>query len=818
MMLKEKKTENKQRLSFEDFKTEVLNDYKVAKVSRECSLLGRREVLTGKAKFGIFGDGKEVPQLAMAKSFKVGDFRSGYYRDQTFMMAIGELTAQQFFAALYAHTDINADPMSAGRQMGGHFATHSLHEDGTWKDLTKQYNSSSDISPTAAQMPRLLGLAQASKIYRTEKSVQHASKFSKNGNEIAWGTIGNASTSEGVFFETINAAGVLQVPILMSVWDDEYGISVHAKHQTTKESISEILKGFQRENDQEGYEIFVVNGWDYVQLIDIYNKAAKITREEHVPVLIHVKELTQPQGHSTSGSHERYKSKERLNWEKEHDCITKMRNWILDFELETETGEILRFVESEEEIIILEKEIKKEVINAKRNAWNAFINEIKSERTMACQLLDKVAAKSKNSSFIIKQKNDLIAILEPCRKDVLSTVRKSLRYIKDESFAEKILLQNFIKNSLKDAGEKFSSHLHSESDFKATNVLEKKPIYTKNKTLVDARIIMRDNFDAILKKYPEVVIFGEDAGLIGDVNQGLEGLQEKYGKIRVSDTGIREATIIGQGIGLAMRGLRPIAEIQYLDYLLYALQIMSDDLATLQYRTFGKQKAPLIIRTRGHRLEGIWHAGSPMGGIINNVRGIHVLVPRNMTKAAGFYNTLLEGDEPALVIECLNGYRLKEELPINLGEYKTPIGQVETIKNGTDLTVVSYGSTLRIVEEVALELQQVAINIEIIDAQSLLPFDLNHECAKSLSKTNKLLVIDEDVPGGASAYILQEILENQNGYNYLDSKPATLTAKPHRTAYGTDGDYFSKPSAEDIFEKIYEIMHEENPNKYKSLY
>ena len=818
MMLKEKKTENKQRLSFEDFKTEVLNDYKVAKVSRECSLLGRREVLTGKAKFGIFGDGKEVPQLAMAKSFKVGDFRSGYYRDQTFMMAIGELTAQQFFAALYAHTDINADPMSAGRQMGGHFATHSLHEDGTWKDLTKQYNSSSDISPTAAQMPRLLGLAQASKIYRTEKSVQHASKFSKNGNEIAWGTIGNASTSEGVFFETINAAGVLQVPILMSVWDDEYGISVHAKHQTTKESISEILKGFQRENDQEGYEIFVVNGWDYVQLIDIYNKAAKITREEHVPVLIHVKELTQPQGHSTSGSHERYKSKERLNWEKEHDCITKMRNWILDFELETETGEILRFVESEEEIIILEKEIKKEVINAKRNAWNAFINEIKSERTMACQLLDKVAAKSKNSSFIIKQKNDLIAILEPCRKDVLSTVRKSLRYIKDESFAEKILLQNFIKNSLKDAGEKFSSHLHSESDFKATNVLEKKPIYTKNKTLVDARIVMRDNFDAILKKYPEVVIFGEDAGLIGDVNQGLEGLQEKYGKIRVSDTGIREATIIGQGIGLAMRGLRPIAEIQYLDYLLYALQIMSDDLATLQYRTFGKQKAPLIIRTRGHRLEGIWHAGSPMGGIINNVRGIHVLVPRNMTKAAGFYNTLLEGDEPALVIECLNGYRLKEELPINLGEYKTPIGQVETIKNGTDLTVVSYGSTLRIVEEVALELQQVAINIEIIDAQSLLPFDLNHECAKSLSKTNKLLVIDEDVPGGASAYILQEILENQNGYNYLDSKPATLTAKPHRTAYGTDGDYFSKPSAEDIFEKIYEIMHEENPNKYKSLY
>ncbi len=817
-MLKEKTMENKGKLSFENFKAEVLNDYKIAKISRECSLLGRREVLTGKAKFGIFGDGKEVPQLAMAKAFKIGDFRSGYYRDQTFMMAIGELTAQQFFAGLYAHKDIKAEPMSAGRQMGAHFATHSLHEDGTWKDLTKQYNSSSDISPTASQMPRLLGLAQASKIYRTEKSVQHATNFSKNGNEIAWGTIGNASTSEGVFFETINAAGVLQVPILMSVWDDEYGISVHAKHQTTKESISEILKGFQRENNKKGYEIFVVNGWDYVQLIDIYNKAAKITREEHVPVLIHVKELTQPQGHSSSGSHQRYKTKERLNWEKEHDCITKMRKWILDFELETITGEVLRFIDSEEEMIILEKEIKKEVINAKRNAWNAFMNDVKTERNAACQLLDKVAAKSKNSSFIIKQKKDLISIIEPVRKDVISTARKSLRYLKDETFTEKILLQNFIKNSLKDAEEKISSHLYSESDFKATNVLEKKPTYSKKKTLVDARIIMRDNFDAILKKHPEVVIFGEDTGLIGDVNQGLDGLQEKYGEIRVSDTGIREATIIGQGIGLALRGLRPIAEIQYLDYLLYALQIISDDLATLQYRTFGKQKAPLIIRTRGHRLEGIWHAGSPIGGIINNVRGIHVLLPRNMTKAAGFYNTLLEGDEPALVIECLNGYRLKEELPINLGEYKTPIGQVETIKTGTDLTVVSYGSTLKIVEDVAIELQEVAIDIEIIDAQSLLPFDLNHDCAKSLAKTNKLLIVDEDVPGGASAYILQEILERQDGYNYLDSKPATLTAKAHRTAYGTDGDYFSKPSAEDIFEKIYEIMHEVNPVKYKSLY
>jgi pyruvate/2-oxoglutarate/acetoin dehydrogenase E1 component/TPP-dependent pyruvate/acetoin dehydrogenase alpha subunit len=817
-MLKETTSLNTQEITFNDFKTEVLNDYRIAKISRECSLLGRREVLTGKAKFGIFGDGKEVPQLAMAKAFKKGDFRSGYYRDQTFMMAIGKLTAQQFFAGLYAHTDIKADPMSAGRQMGGHFATHSLNEDGSWKNLTKQYNSSSDISPTAGQMPRLLGLAQASKIYRNEKSVQDKTNFSINGNEVAWGTIGNASTSEGLFFETINAAGVLQVPMVMSVWDDEYGISVHAKHQTTKESISEILIGFQRDNEKNGYEIFVINGWDYVQLVDVYQKAAKIAREEHVPVLIHVKELTQPQGHSTSGSHERYKGKERLQWEQDHDCITKMRKWILEFELETETGDILRFIDSEEELIILEKEAKKEVSTAKRNAWNAYLNEIKTELSDAAEVLEKVASKSQNGTFINKYKNDLLAIVEPTRKDFLMTARKCLRYLKDEHFAEKTTLQNFIKSSIKNAHNKYSTHLVSETELSTSNIAEKKPTYSQKKNLVDARIIMRDNFDSILKKHDDVVIFGEDAGFIGDVNQGLEGLQEKYGEIRVSDTGIREATIIGQGIGLAMRGLRPIAEIQYLDYLLYALQIMSDDLATLRYRTFGRQKAPLIIRTRGHRLEGIWHAGSPMSGIINHVRGIHVLVPRNMTKAAGFYNTLLEGDDPGLVIECLNGYRLKEELPTNLGDFKTPIGVVETVREGTDITIVSYGSTLRLVEEVAKDLAQINIDIEIIDAQSLLPFDINHDCVKSLTKTNKLLIVDEDLPGGASAYLLQEIVEIQDGYQYLDSKPSTLTAKEHRTAYGTDGDYFSKPSAEDIFEKIYEIMHEANPNKFKSLY
>jgi pyruvate/2-oxoglutarate/acetoin dehydrogenase E1 component/TPP-dependent pyruvate/acetoin dehydrogenase alpha subunit len=811
-------TQSSQEISFSDFKKEVLQDYKIAKISRECSLLGRREVLTGKAKFGIFGDGKEVPQLAMAKAFQKGDFRSGYYRDQTFMMAIGELSAQQFFAGLYAHTDIEADPMSAGRQMGGHFATHSLQEDGSWKNLTQQYNSSSDISPTAGQMPRLLGLAQASKVYRNEKSVAHKTNFSNKGNEVAWGTIGNASTSEGLFFETINAAGVLQVPMVMNVWDDEYGISVHAKHQTTKESISEILKGFQRDEKNKGYELFVVNGWDYVQLMDVYQKASKIAREEHVPVLIHVKELTQPQGHSTSGSHERYKDQARLKWEKDHDCLTKMREWILDFELETEEGETLRFVEGEEELILLEKEAKKEVTNAKRNAWNAFLNEIKSELLEVSDILKKLASKSVNENFINKYINDLNAITEPTRKDVLSVARKCLWYVRDENIAGKIELQNFIKDAINQAHDKYSSHLLSETKDSALSVLEEAPTYAQEQNLVDARIVMRDNFDAILTKHKDVLIFGEDAGFIGDVNQGLEGLQEKFGDIRISDTGIREATILGQGIGLAMRGLRPIAEIQYLDYLLYALQIMSDDLATLRYRTYGKQKAPLIIRTRGHRLEGIWHAGSPMGAIINSLRGIHVLVPRNMTKAAGFYNTLLEGDDPALVIECLNGYRLKEELPTNLGDFKTKIGVVETIKEGKDITIVSYGSTLRIVEDAAKDLAQVGIDIEIIDAQSLLPFDLNHDCVKSLAKTNKLLVVDEDVPGGASAYLMQEILETQNGYQYLDSKPSTLSAKAHRPAYGTDGDYFSKPSAEDIFEKVYAIMHEFNPQKFKSLY
>lgn len=810
-------SESQKQLSFKQFKKEVLHDYKIAVVSRECSLLGRREVLTGKAKFGIFGDGKEVPQLAMAKAFKKGDFRSGYYRDQTFMMAIGELTPQQFFAGLYAHSDIKADPMSGGRQMGGHFATHSLDENGHFKNLTEQYNSSGDISPTAGQMPRMLGLAQASKFFRKLPELKN-STFSNHGNEVSWGTIGNASTSEGIFFETINAAGVLQVPMVISVWDDAYGISVPAKFQTTKENISEVLKGFKRDKNADGYEIFVVKGWDYPQLIDVYNKASKIAREEHVPVLIHVQDLTQPQGHSTSGSQERYKSKERLIWEKQHDCIAIMRNWIIEFELTDTDNSTLKFIDSEDELIQIEKEAKKEVNQARRNAWSAFLNPFKEEKTTLLPLLNRLASKSSNKAFILKLKNDLAAILEPSRKDILSTARKAIVYVRNENLTEKKQLQNWIANYLKSKQPNYSSHLYSQSDKKVSLSKEVLPTYDENAELVDGRIIIKDNFDTLFSKHKNVFIFGEDSGNIGDVNQGLVGLQEKYGKLRVADTGIREATIIGQGIGMAMRGLRPIAEIQYLDYLLYGLQILSDDLATLHYRTAGKQKAPLIVRTRGHRLEGIWHSGSPMGAIVHLLRGMNILVPRNMTKAAGFYNTLLECDEPALIVENLNGYRLKEKLPNNFGEFKTPIGEVETVKEGTDITVVSYGSTLKIIQDVVNDLEQVAIDIEIIDAQSLLPFDNNHDVVKSIQKTNRLIIIDEDVPGGASAYLLNEILNNQNAYVHLDSKPQTLTAKQHRAAYGTDGDYFSKPNTEDIFEAIYAIMNEVNPTTYPKLY
>ncbi|MFN4762646.1 thiamine pyrophosphate-dependent enzyme [Gillisia sp. Q332] len=798
-------TQSKESISFEDFKTEVLKDYKLAVTSRECSLLGRREVLTGKAKFGIFGDGKEIPQLAMAKVFKNGDFRSGYYRDQTFMMAIGALNIQQFFAGLYADTSIENEPMSAGRQMGGHFTTHSLNEDGSWKNLMQQKNSSADISPTAGQMPRLLGLAQASKIYRNVEGIA-SEKFSENGNEIAWGTIGNASTSEGHFWETINAAGVLQVPLVMNVWDDEYGISVHAKYQTTKENISEVLKGFQRDENNKGYEIIIVNGWDYVALVEAYEKASRIARKHHSPVLIHVKELTQPQGHSTSGSHERYKDGERLAWEREYDCNMKFREWVIENNFATV-----------EELNEIDADIKKQVREGKKAAWAAYTDPMKMKMKELLPLLDQAAKSSDNKEAILSLKKEITEIKEPLKKDLLVAARKSLRYLTGTKSDARTRIINWIDRYTRDSQPEYSSNLYSESAENALYIDEVKPVYSEDSKEVDARIILRDNFDKIFETRPETLIFGEDAGEIGDVNQGLEGLQEKYGKLRVADAGIREATILGQGIGMAMRGLRPIAEVQYLDYILYALQIMSDDLATLQYRTKGKQKAPLIVRTRGHRLEGIWHSGSPMGALVHLLRGMHILVPRNMTKAAGFYNTLLQGDEPALIVECLNGYRLKEKLPTNMGAFRTPIGVVETIKEGKDITLVSYGSTLRLVEEAAKELQQAGISAEIIDIQSLLPLDLNKDLVKSVAKTNRLLVIDEDVPGGASAYILQQIVEEQNAYLHLDSKPQTLTAKSHRPAYGTDGDYFSKPSAEDIYEKVYAIMNEVDPEKYPAL-
>lgn len=810
--------ESTQKLSFDQFKQEVLNDYKTAVISRECSLLGRREVLTGKAKFGIFGGGKEVPQLAMAKAFQKGDWRSGYYRDQTFMMAIGEFNPRHFFASLYAHADIEADSFSAGRQMNGHFCVHTVNNDGTWKNLTEQYNVSSDISPTGGQMPRLLGLAEASKKFKNISALHELSHLSKEGNEIAWGTIGNASTSEGLFFETINAAGVLQVPMVISIWDDGYGISVPAEYQTTKQSISEILKGFQRDEKNKGYEIFVVQGWNYSQLIDVYQRAAKIAREEHVPVLIHVTELTQPQGHSTSGSHERYKSEERMLWEKEFDCLVKMREWIEHFELTDENGDVFRFCKDIKELEALEEEAKKEVREAKKEALNAQLEPIKKERTELVQILEKIAPLSEHKVSLDKVKRELIQLEEPLRKNILDTARRAIMYLKDENEEVKTSLQKWVINYKAQQKKKYNTHLYSELPNNATRIEAILPEYSDESKLVDARVVLRDNFDAILNKYNEVLIFGEDSGAIGDVNQGLEGLQQKYGIERVYDTGIREATIIGQGIGLAMRGLRPIAEIQYLDYIFYATQVLTDDLATLRYRTFGKQRAPLIVRTRGHRLEGIWHSGSQMGSLINLLQGMYILVPRNMTKAAGFYNTLLKSDEPAVLIENLNGYRLKERMPVNLGEFTTPIGVVETIKEGQDLTIVSYGSTLKLVEEASKDLSSVGIDVEIIDAQCLLPFDIKHDVVKSLKKTNRLAVIDEDIPGGASAYLFEHIVNKQNGYLYLDSKPITITAKAHRPAYGTDGDYFSKPSVNDIFEGIYKMMHEAYPAKFEPLY
>lgn len=814
-MAKDTAIKEEQKIDFEAFKNEVLADYELACISREASLLGRREVLTGKAKFGIFGDGKEIAQIALAKQFKNGDFRSGYYRDQTIMMALGELNVQQYFAALYAHTDIDKEPASGGRQMGGHYATRSIDENGHWKNLMEQKNSSADISPTAGQMARLLGLAQASKVYKENEAlhnIERLQKFSNKGNEIAFGTIGDASTSEGPFWETMNAAGVLQVPMVMSVWDDGYGISVSKKYQTIKQSISEALSGFQRTDEKPGFEILKTKGWNYPHLCATYERAARIAREEHIPVLVHVEEVNQPQGHSTSGSHERYKSEERLKWESEFDCIAKFRSFILEF-----TGDNGEKIANEEELEAIEKEAKKEVRSQKGKAWKEFTADIKNDLSTAIQLMKNVAEASPNKAFINKDIESLENAFEPIRKDIFNRVRNVIRTVRGEQSAERTALINWFKSKRQENFERYSSHLYSQSDQSVLNIDPVAVEYSDEEKMEDGRVILRDNFEKIFEKYPEVLTFGEDTGKIGGVNQSMENMQEKFGELRVSDTGIRECTIIGQGIGMAMRGLRPIAEIQYLDYLLYAIQVMSDDLATVQYRTKGGQKAPLIIRTRGHRLEGIWHSGSPMGMIINAVRGIHVCVPRNMTQAAGMYNTLMEADEPALVIEPLNGYRTKERIPTNLGEFKVALGQPEIVREGEHLTMVSYGSTFNLCVEAAKTLEQAGISVELIDVQTLLPFDIDHTIAESLEKTNRLMIVDEDVSSGATAYMLDQILVKQKGYYLLDSEPVTVSAQDHRPAYSTDGDYFSKPSTDDIFDAAYQLMHEADPNEYPAL-
>lgn len=802
-----------QQISFEDFKNNILEDYKLGRISREMSLLGRREVLTGKAKFGIFGDGKELPQLAMAKVFKNGDFRSGYYRDQTFALAINSVSVESFFAQLYADTNFEREPASAGRQMNGHYATRSLNEDGSWKNLTEMKNISADISPTAGQMPRLLGLALASKIYKNIK-FEGSDKFSKNGQEVAFGTIGDASTAEGHFFETLNAACALQVPMVISIWDDGYGISVPTEYQRAKADISEMLAGFQRkEGEKQGCEIIQVKAWDYPALLDVYAKAEHFARTESVPVLVHVIEVTQPQGHSTSGSHERYKNETRLKWETDYDCLLKFKEWILNYSIEIENEDVL--LATSEELDLIDKECKKIVKDGQKKAWENYQKTLSDIENKIIPLIKNLSLENSEIAILIQNYDKKIG---KAKKDIFHLVRQVLLVTRNSNSEIRNNLLAKYSEIREIEQDNYSSHLYSQSKWKAANVKEILPVFSDISATVDGRVVVRNNFNKIFEKYPETVVFGEDAGNIGDVNQGLEGLQEKYGDIRIADTGIREATILGQGIGLAMRGLRPIAEIQYLDYVLYCLQGMSDDLATVQYRTRGGQKAPVIIRTRGHRLEGIWHSGSPMAGILNLCKGILVLTPRNLTKAAGFYNTMLQSDEPCIIIEPLNGYRLKEKQPDNIGEFTLPVGKVEITKEGKDVTLVTYGSTWRLVMEAAEQLEKSGISAEVIDVQSLIPFDLEKDILKSLQKTNRLVIIDEDVEGGASAFILQQILEVQKAFKYLDSEPVTLTAKNHRPAYGTDGDYFSKPSVDDMIETVYNVFNEVNPEKFPKIY
>lgn len=796
----------KETFSKDDVKT-ILEDYRLAVVSREASILGRKEVLTGKAKFGIFGDGKELPQLAMAKVFRKGDFRSGYYRDQTLMMALGELNIQQFFAQLYAHPDVEAEPNSGGRQMNAHFSTRSLNPDGTWKDLTQKYNSSPDMSPTAGQMARLLGLAQASKVYRENAELETPNKFSENGNEIAFGTIGDSSTSEGVFWETVNAAGVLQVPMVLSVWDDGYGISVSKDYQTTKGSISKVMRGFQRGKTVNGLEIIRVKGWDYPSLIKAYEKAEKIAREEHAPVMIHVEELTQPQGHSTSGSHERYKSEERLEWEEEYCCNRQFRKWIIDHDLATD-----------EELEEIEKEARRYVSTHKQSAWKAVREPIDKEYEEVCGLIEKLEKESSQPAKVREIREELEAALKPIRSVIIKHAKKALRVVRNEKLKAKQSLIGWLNDMHEANEERYQTNLISETHLSPLHLDEIQPEYDDNAKSVDGRIVLRDNFKALFRKHPEILIFGEDVGKLGDVNLGLEGMQDTFGELRVRDTGIREDTIVGQGLGMALRGLRPIAEIQYLDYVLYGIQTLSDDVSTVRYRSAGGQKAPVIVRTRGHRLEGIWHSGSPMGVMINSIRGMHLCVPRNLTDAAGMYNTLLQGDDPALMVEPLNAYRIKEKMPSNLGEFRVPLGVPEIIAEGTDITIVSYGSTCNICEKVLPQFEEVNISAELIDVRTLLPFDRHNIILDSLKKTNRIIFVDEDMPSGATAFMHQQVIEKEHGYFYLDSEPKTLSARNHRPAYGSDGDYFSKPNAEDIFDAVYDIMHEANPRKYPEIY
>ncbi len=790
----------------DEFTREVLHDFRIANESRQASLLGRKEVLTGKAKFGIFGDGKEVAQIAMAKAFRNGDWRSGYYRDQTFMMASGLLTVQEFFAQLYAHPDLAADPSSAGRSMNGHFSTRSINADGSWKNLVEQKNSAADLSPTAGQVPRLLGLAQASKFFRENETLHGMTQFSRKGDEVAFGTIGDASTSEGHFWETLNAASVLQVPLVLSVWDDGYGISVPKKFQTVKESISEALKGFQAEEGKPGLHIFKTKGWDYAHLVQTYAKAAAMSREKHVPCLIHVEEVTQPQGHSTSGSHERYKNSERLEWEAEFDCIRQMRLFIVE-----------KGIATEEECDGIENEAKKNVREQQKAAWAAFVGSIKAEIAELQTLLNNLGAAT-GTEAMNALSNGLDKAIDPLRKELMETAREALLLVAGNTSEEAVELREWLRRMEKLNHDRFNSHLYSEGPNSGMNIAPVAPQYSPDAPMVDGRELLRDNFDRILTDRPEVLAFGEDLGNIGGVNQGFEGLQKKHGEHRVFDVGIREVSIMGQGIGLALRGLRPIAEIQYLDYLLYGLQPLSDDVASLHWRTKGGQKCPLIIRTRGHRLEGIWHSGSPMGMILGSLRGFHVCVPRNMTQAAGFYNTLLASDDPSIIIEPLNGYRTKEKLPSNLGDFRTPLGVPEVLTEGDDLTIVTYGSCTNLALKAVERLAKLGIHAELIDAQTLLPFDVNHFIVGSLNKTSRILFIDEDVPGGASAFMMQQVLEVQGGYRFLDSDPRTLTAKAHRPAYGTDGDYFSKPSVEDMVEAAFGIMSEADPKRFPGLF